>query len=96
MSTENINSIVNEYFELQQTIETLTKRQDAIKNQIQDTMLNNNSLVINGDGWRATLTETKTNRFDTAAFKKVHMDLYTAFCKVASGTRFTLNHIKTA
>ena len=96
MSTENINTIVNEYFELQATIETLSKRQEAIKNQLQETMLNNNSLVINGDGWRATLTETKTSRFDTTAFKKVHADLYAAFCKVASGTRFTLNHIKTA
>lgn len=94
MSTFEMNNKAKRYFEILSEIETLEKEKKALQAVFQDIMADTGNFVINGDGWRATLAETNTSRFDTAEFKKMHKELYNAFCKIVSGTRFTLNHIK--
>ena len=94
MSMNELNKKAADYFAIQQMIAELTEQAEAIKDQMKAVMVENSTEEISGTGWRATWHNTTTNRFDSAAFKKAHADLYTAYCKPTTGTRFTLNAIK--
>ena len=94
MSINEMDAKAAEYFALQEQIEQLQAEAEAIKDSLKAVMLDRATEELEGHGWRATWHNTVTNRFDSSAFKKAHADLYTAFCKPATGTRFTLNAIK--
>ena len=94
MSIFELDSKVKAYFEIQAEIEALQAEAEAIKDCIKGRMIETEQEEINGHGWRATWHNTTSSRFDTAAFKKEHKDLYETFCKTSTGTRFTLNPIK--
>lgn len=81
------------YFQIQREIAELEQQAEAIKDQMKAAMTEASTEELKGNGWRATWHNTTTNRFDSTAFKKVHKDLYNEFCKVSTGTRFTLNQI---
>ena len=80
--------------EIEAEIAELEEQAEAIKDAMKAAMVENSTEELEGPGWRATWHNTVTNRFDSSAFKKAHSDLYTAFCKPTTGTRFTLNAIK--
>ena len=94
MPINELNKKAADYFAIQQMIAELTEQAEAIKDQMKAVMVENSTEEISGTGWRATWHNTTTSRFDTAAFKKAHADLYTAFTKTTTGTRFTLNSVK--
>ena len=94
MSINEMDAKAKTYFDIMEQIEQLQAEADAIKDAIKATMVEIEREEITGNGWRATWHNTVTKRFDSAAFKKLHADLYTAFCKPTTGTRFTLNAIK--
>ena len=94
MSINEMDAKAKAYFDLMEQIDQLTAEAEAIKDTIKAAMVEIEQEEITGHGWRATWHNTTTNRFDSAAFKKAHADLYTAFCKPTKGTRFTLNPIK--
>lgn len=90
------NDSVRDYFAIQEMIEELQAQQEAIKDALKEDMVNMGVEELEGIGWRATWHNTVTNRFDSAAFKKAHGDLYKEFQKPVNGTRFTLNQVKQA
>ena len=94
MSMNELNEKARNYFTLQEMIAELTAEAEAIKDDLKAVMIERETEELEGIGWRATWHNTTTNRFDSTAFKKAHSDLYTAFCKPVSGTRFTLNTVK--
>lgn len=94
MSIFELDNKVKTYFELLEEIENLQAEAEAIKDCIKGRMVETEQEEITGHGWRATWHNTTTSRFDTAAFKKEHKDLYDTFLKTSTGTRFTLNPIK--
>lgn len=94
MSINEMDAKAAEYFALQEQIEQLQAEAEAIKDSLKAVMVDRATEELEGHGWRATWHNTVTNRFDSSAFKKAHADLYTAFCKPTTGTRFTLNAIK--
>ncbi len=94
MSMNELNQKAKAYFDLQEMIAELTAEAESIKDDLKAYMVEQATEEIQGTGWRATWHNTTTNRFDSTAFKKEHSELYTAFCKPVSGTRFTLNTIK--
>lgn len=94
MSINELDTRAANYFDLMEQIEQLQAEAEAIKDTIKAAMTEIEQEEITGHGWRATWHNTVTNRFDSAAFKKEHGDLYKAFCKPTTGTRFTLNAIK--
>ena len=94
MSMNELNQKARDYFSLQEMIAELTEQAEAIKDQMKAVMVEQSTEELNGTGWRATWHNTTTNRFDSTAFKKEHADLYQSFCKVTTGTRFTLNAVK--
>lgn len=94
MSMNELNEKAKAYFDLQEMIAELTAEAESIKDDMKAYMVEQSTEEIQGIGWRATWHNTTTSRFDSSAFKKAHGELYTAFCKPVSGTRFTLNTIK--
>lgn len=48
---------------------------------------------IYGDGWKASLTTFDRTSLDTKSFKKDHADMYAAYSKTSSVTRFTFSMI---
>lgn len=94
MSMNELNTAAKDYFAIQDMIAELEAQAEAIKDQMKAAMVEAGQEELNGTGWRATWHNTVTNRFDSSSFKKEYKDLYTAFCKPVSGTRFTLNTVK--
>ena len=94
MSINDMDARVSTYFDLQAQIEELQAQAEAIKDQLKAVMVDKTVEELEGHGWRATWHNTTTTRLDTTAFKKAHADLYTAFSKTTTSTRFTLNPVK--
>lgn len=94
MSINEMDAKVSIYFDLLEQIEALQAEAEAIKDTIKTVMVDKATEEITGHGWRATWHNTTTNRFDSGAFKKANAELYAAYCKPVTGTRFTLNAIK--
>ena len=94
MSMNELNQKARAYFDLQEMIAELTAEAEAIKDQMKAVMVENETEELDGIGWRATWHNTTSSRFDTTAFKKAQPELYAAFTKTTTGTRFTLNAIK--
>ena len=88
------NEKVRDFFAIQEMIEELNAQAEAIKESIRADMVDACVEELEGPGWRATWHNTVTNRFDSKAFQKEHGDLYEAFKRPVTGTRFTLNKIK--
>lgn len=87
---EELNRQAAIYFDLQAQIAALEAQAEAIKDFFKAQMVEQTTEDLRGDGWSATWHNTTTSRFDSTAFRKEHGDLYKAFCKVQTGTRFTL------
>ena len=96
MANRNYDEQVRDYFAIQEMLAELEAQAEAIKDSLKAAMVDEGVEELEGIGWRATWHNTTTSRFDSAAFKKEHADLYKAFTKQATGTRFTLNQIKAA
>ena len=93
---EKLNEQAKIYFSILKEIEALQEQAEAIKDSFKAVMVEQTTEDLKGDGWSATWHNTTTNRFDSSAFKKEHGDLYKAFCKAQTGTRFTLQEVKVA
>lgn len=87
---EELNAQAKLYFDLQAQIAALQEQAEAIKDYFKAQMVEQTVEDLRGEGWSATWHNTTTSRFDTTGFKKAHADLYAAFCKTTTGTRFTL------
>ena len=93
MSIFELDAKAATYFDLMEQIDALTAEAEAIKDTIKASMAEIEQEQIDGHGWRATWHNTTTNRFDSKSFKADHGELYRAYCKPTTGTRFTLNRI---
>lgn len=93
MNIIELNAQARTYFDIQQQIAELEAQAEAIKDTMKAAMVERGTEELEGIGWRATWHNTTTSRFDSSAFKKAHSDLYKAFTKAVTGTRFTLNTV---
>lgn len=95
MGMDMINAKVSTYFGLMAQIEQLQAEAERIKDTLKAQMLEREIEVLEGDGWRATWHNTSSTRFDSARFRKDHADLFSEYTVKTTGTRFTLNRVKT-
>lgn len=94
MSKYELNKKATRYFEILSEIASLEDELESIKDVFKSVMVENSNEIIDGDGWRATWNNTKTNRIDSKKLKEDLPEVYKNYCKLVTGTRFTLNHIK--
>lgn len=89
--TTNINVVLKEMKELQAMEAELKAEIEKLKAEAVTYMVDNDLDEIVTDDFKACYTTVLSNKFQTSAFKKVHMDLYKAFTKQTEYKRFTLN-----
>ena len=86
----NINQKVKELKELQRMSDELNAEIEAIKDELKAEMVAQNTSEILTAEYKLRFTEVTTNRFDTASFKKMYIDLYNQFIRVTTSKRLTI------
>lgn len=64
---------------------------DTIRDSIKNEMQNRNTEELQAGRFIIRWTSVVSNRFDSSAFKRVHGELYKAFCKAVQSRRFTIS-----
>ena len=64
---------------------------DAIRNTIKAEMQERDTEELQAGRFIIRWTSVVSNRFDSSAFKKVHGELYRAFCKAVNSKRFSIS-----
>lgn len=77
---------------LKQQIDDLEKEKSILEDLIKDEMTKQDTdTLILGDGvFKVTWKEVSSDKFDSAAFKKEHNDLYEQYVKTSSYKRFAV------
>ena len=91
MSIQEINSVAKDLISVRQMIEELQAEAEALTDRLKGVMIDQGIEVLQGDGWKATWKNVSGNRFDSKSFKADHADLYTAYSKATTTTRFVLS-----
>ena len=64
---------------------------EALRDAIKEEMQSRNTEELCTGKYIVRWTSVVSNRFDSSAFKKVHGDLYKAFCKSTLSRRFSVS-----
>lgn len=91
MNIQDLNKIAHELKSVKAMIEELQAEAEALTDQLKSAMIESGEEVIIGDDWKASWKNVNSSRFDSKAFKAEHSDLYEAFTKKVTTTRFLLN-----
>lgn len=87
---EELNQVVQNIVEVRAMIKQLQEEEELLKDQLKAEMVYIGEEVLEGDGWKASWINVNNRRFDTKAFKVDHEEMYEAYMKSTTGTRFIL------
>lgn len=90
MSTNEITTKVRDLKELQALIEEAQAEAEAIKDEIKAYMAATGKEEMTVDVFKVRYTTVTSSRFDSAAFKKTHGDLYAQYTKQTETRRFSV------
>ena len=90
MSQNEIAAKVAQIKELAQLIEEAESEVETLKDEIKAHMTAQNTDEINAGVFKVRYTTVKSSRFDTAAFRKTHADLYEQYSKTTETRRFSI------
>ena len=90
MSTIDMTSKIEQLKELEELIAEAQAEVDAIKDEIKEVMLQQNTEEMTVGKYIVRWTTVLSNRFDSTAFKKVMPDLYKAYTKSVTSRRFSV------
>ena len=90
MSTHELTAKVRELKELQSFIEELIAEADAIKDELKAYMKASGTSELTVDVFKLHYTTVTSSRFDSAAFKATHSELYAQYCKPSTSMRFSI------
>ena len=90
MSANELTSKVKELKELKAFAEQIAEEITAIEDEIKAEMTERNTEEMMVDVFKVRWTRMTTSRFDTAAFKKTHADLYEQYTKQTESRRFSI------
>lgn len=85
----NINKIMRELAQYIRLQEEAAATVEALKDQIKQYMTENQLDTLAGDEHKATYKAVSSSRVDTAALKRDHPDIATAYTKKTETKRFT-------
>ena len=91
MSIQEINTVAKDLINVRQMIEELQAEAEALTDRLKGVMMDQGIEVLQGDGWKASWKNVNSSRFDSKRFKADHADLYSAYSKATTSTRFVLN-----
>lgn len=87
----DLNKTARDLLEVRAMIKELEAEAEALSDQIKAAMIDQGAETIEGDGWRASWKNVESRRFDSKSFKAQHGDLYEAFSKTTTTTRFLIS-----
>lgn len=90
MSTNELTTKIRELKELQALIEMAQAEAEAIKDELKALMIETGTDEMNVDIFKIRYAIVKSSRFDTAAFKKTHADLYAQYTRQTETRRFSV------
>lgn len=90
MTTTEITAKVRKLKKLQAKAEELNAEIKAIQDEIKAEMTAQNAEEIKAGGYKVRYSAVISNRFDTAAFKKLHAKMYEKFVTTTTTRRFTV------
>lgn len=90
MSANEMTSKIRELKELKAMAEEIAAEITAIEDEIKAEMTARNTEEMTVDVFKVRWTTVTSNRFDSAAFKKTHGDLYAQYSKTTRTRRFTV------
>ena len=87
---KNINEVMQELASYTQMQEELKAQIEALQDEVKAYMTETGTdEVIGANGEKATWRGVISNRFDSTAFKKDFLNIYTKYCKRTEYKRFT-------
>lgn len=90
MSQNEILSKIRSLKELQALIEEAQAEAEAIKDTLKEHMTAAGTEEMTVDVYKVRYTAVTSSRFDSAAFKRTHADLYGQYQKQTTTHRFTV------
>lgn len=90
MSTNELTSKIENIKTLQTMIDELTAELETAKDEIKAEMTARNTEEMTVSCYKVRYTTVTSNRFDSAAFKKTHADLYDQYTKTTTSKRFSI------
>lgn len=90
MSTHELDAKVQELRELRNFEAEVKSEITAIEDEIKSEMLSKNTDVLQGQNCVVTWKTIITSRFDSAAFKLTHADLFKQYTKASTSRRLVI------
>ncbi len=90
MSTHELDAKVQELRELRNFEAEVKSEITAIEDEIKSEMLSKNTDVLQGQNCMVTWKTIITSRFDSAAFKLTHADLFKQYTKASTSRRLVI------
>jgi len=90
MSNTEMNGKIKELRELRRMADELNAEIEAITDSIKAEMSAKEVDELAGNDWKVTWKLVKSRRFDSAAFKRTHAELYDQYCTESASRRFVL------
>lgn len=91
MSINELETYIIKLREWEELAAQANAEANAIKDSLKAEMQKRNVEELTVGKFIIRWTSVVSNRFDSSAFKKVHGELYKAFCKATSSRRFTIS-----
>ncbi len=90
MSKNEMITKIEAIRELEQLIEEAKAEADALRDEIKQMMLANDTTEMEVGQYMVRYANILTQRFDSTAFKKAHSALYKEFIRQSASRRFTI------
>lgn len=91
MSNIEITSKIEALQEWESILEEAREQVETLRDEIKAEMLKRDTEELEAGRFIVRWTSVVSNRFDTAAFKKIHGELYKAYTKPVASRRFSVS-----
>ena len=90
MSVNEMESKIKELRELRRMADEIAAEIETLQDAIKSEMIARNTDTLTGADWKVTWKAVTSKRFDSAAFKKTHGELYDQYTKETTSKRFLI------
>ena len=90
MSTNEMESKIRELRELRRMADEIAAEIETFQDAIKSEMTARNTDTLTGTDYKITWKTVTSKRFDSAAFKKTHGELYDQYTKETTSKRFLI------
>lgn len=90
MSTHEMDNRIKELRELRRMADEIAAEIETLQDAIKSEMTARNTDTLTGADWKVTWKAVTSKRFDSAAFKKTHSELYEQYTKETTSKRFLI------